>query len=126
MNIIMLLLVISAIYTIGFEAPMQLSYYSPIVEMAPRWGEMSVPVYGRVMTQGGNDTLIPLASIIVRLFGTDDFLEDVVFTDAEGYFYSEIDFKNGQIIKVSVGGKNFQRFIDYDASELYDLGVFIV
>jgi hypothetical protein len=102
-----------------------MNFYSPPAAMAPRSAEARV--YGRIVYENGTGA----AYIEVRLFATDQLIEDHVVTDDQGYFLSSKMFRVGQYISVLVEGVELYRdavFVPYDVMDKddFDLGTFVV
>jgi hypothetical protein len=108
-------------FSIGEYAPMP-AYLSPF--------DTEVFVYGQVTFANGTYAI----GIEVRLFATDQLIEDIVFTDHMGFFISSVKFKTGQIISVTIGNEMIYpeehqyNFIKYDAREYEDwwLGTYVL
>jgi hypothetical protein len=122
----MLVLIGMTFYVGGVQIPLSFNFYSPpAVFMAPMMSEGRV--FGRIVYENGT----PAADITVRIFATDQLIEDYVTTDHDGYFISTKWFEAGQIVRVEFEGvelEPYQDFMDYrlDQDFLYDLGTFVI
>lgn len=122
----MMLIVIGlGFYTGAIHIPFSLDVYSPPAAfMSP--SRATGRVYGRAVYENGTAA----KDIRVRLFATDQLIEDIVFTDEEGYFMSDEEFCDGQIITIAFGEeyRAYQSFIPYDMEYdfTYDMGTFVV
>lgn len=122
-----MLLVIGVAFYIGaIQLPLSMNVYSPpAAYLSPSRSEGRV--YGRVLYL--NDT--PAVGIEIRLFATDQLIEDRVTTDYDGYFMSNVFFDAGQIITVSFVGlelQRFQEFVPYDMQDDFEffIGLFVI
>lgn len=106
-----------------FQLPMQMSYYSPAP--AAMYGGELVYVTGYVYYF--NETIFeetPAVDVEVRIFATDELFHEYVFTDEDGFFYSNERYEAGQVLKLTIGETNFYPFIDYYVDDTVFLGAF--
>lgn len=106
-----------------FQLPMYMSVYSPAP--AVLYGGESVYVTGYVY-YFNETTLIetPAVGVEVRIFATDELFDEYVFTDEEGFFYSNERYEAGQVLKLTIGEAKFYPFIDYYVDDTVFLGAF--
>jgi len=104
-----------------YQGPLSANQYSAAPGMFA--AKSSVHVSGSLIWGNGtNAALIP-----VRLFATDQLLEDNMTTDEHGHFLSTRQFLTGQILTLTTHGQRFTAFIPYDAGGGdYYLGRFMV
>ena len=131
-DLLMIVVIGMALYLGGILAPMMGGFYSPPASYLSPYRENHVTVYGRVIYDNGT----PVSNLTVRVFATDELVEDFSITNAYGYFVSHAKFRSGQLITVSAGGVRLERiedgvaapeaFIDYDASTDTDLGTYLL
>lgn len=84
-----------------------------------------VIVYGYVF----NATKVgytPVSDIKVRLYATDEFIEEIVYTNFNGMYTSTKSFKPAQLITVMINGERYVRFIDYSATSPFRLENIII
>jgi len=89
---------------------------------APMQSLESVFIYGTVFSW--NDTIgdyIPVINIQIRIWATDELVEDIITTDSTGRYESNIKFWTGQLITLTIGNERFTRFISYHAEDSYEL-----
>jgi len=106
-----------------FQLPMQMSYYSPAP--AAMYGGELVYVTGYVYYF--NETTFeetPAVDVEVRIFATDELFDEYVFTDEDGFFYSNERYEAGQVLKLTIGEAKFYPFIDYYVEDTVFLGAF--
>jgi hypothetical protein len=123
----MLLLILSVFYIGGISVPLSVNEYSPPAAYFGRAPDNKIHVYGDVLYENNSAA----AGIEVRLFATDELIEDYVITDINGRFFSSVAFNSGQLITVSYNGVRLSErglFIDYNASPNIDyyMGTFVV
>jgi hypothetical protein len=116
----MFVIIVLTVYYGGIELPLSVGYYSPPAAfMAPIQERGRVYVTGRIVHQ--NESLA--VNVTIRLFATDELIEDFVVTDDQGEFISNVRFEAGQIITVRYEGRlltpsqHQQNFIQYDAPD---------
>jgi len=106
-----------------FQLPMQMSYYSP-APAAMHGGEL---VYVTGYVYYFNETTFvetPAVDVEVRIFATDELFDEYVFTDEEGFFYSNERYEAGQVLKLTIRETNFYPFIGYYVDDTVFLGAF--
>jgi len=120
----MLLMIGFGTYYGGFQLPMSMSYYSPPAAIYMRDSAENVIVCGEATYL--NNT--PVEGVSVRLFATDELVSDILTTDVNGVFRSNIQFSAGQILTIYFEkyDSRFSVFIPYDAVDVFDLGTFVI
>ena len=106
-----------------FQLPMEMSYYSPAP--AAMYGGDLVYVTGYVYYF--NETTFvetPAVDVEVRIFATDELFDEYVFTDEDGFFYSNERYEAGQVLKLTIEEAKFYPFIDYYVEDTVFLGAF--
>ncbi|MHA2377065.1 MAG: hypothetical protein ACXAB9_12930, partial [Candidatus Thorarchaeota archaeon] len=66
----------------------------------------------------------PAANASVRIFATDELIIEIVVTDSEGRFRSQLAYRPGQVVTLTIEGQRFRAFIPYFARGSVDLGEF--
>lgn len=112
-----------------YYTPMAMNVYSPLpAMMSPN--QARVHVEGRIVDIEG----LPVGGVEVTLFATDELVTDVVYTNDDGHFLSNLRFDVGQVITVSVNGTLLREggampFVEYDVQEDWGpfwLGTFVI
>jgi len=112
-----------------YYAPLAMNVYSPLpAMMSPN--QARVQVEGRIVDTEG----LPVGGVEVTLFATDDLMTDVVYTNDNGHFLSNLRFNAGQVITVSVNNTLLREggtmpFVKYDVQEDWGpiwLGTFVI
>ena len=127
-SMLMLAVIVVGFWAGGFQLPLSMNLYSPpAAYMSP--SNARVFVYGQVVYENGTFA----SDVPVRLFATDELLEDIVLTDHEGIFRSLLQFEAGQIISVMIdeqrlSPENHQNFIIYDVEDNTDywIGTYVM
>lgn len=134
----MWLMIVMVVGLVGIPmmfGPMQMGLYSALP--AALYGGAPVKVSGNLEYANGT----PVVGAEIRIFATDELIEEFMITDENGYFESIWYYESGQIITVEYNGiRIYPRmvptaapapfaFIEYDVQDLegpYWLGIYIV
>jgi hypothetical protein len=116
---------------LGFYSPLMSMFYGALPEASPQSGSNEQAPQGPAHTVaqvGGHIFSIvlnkPIENIKVKLYGTDDLVNDIVYTDISGMFKSTVKFTTGQMIAITVNNTHYLGtfFLPYGVTAYYDFG----
>jgi len=121
----MLIIIGFGFYQGGLNIPLSMDFYSPPAAIYMEDRAAVVRVFGDVFYVNGT----PADGIAVRLFATDQLIENNLFTDSDGFFISTEYFEAGQILTIVMDNdysKRFSVFVGYTTVDDFYLGMFII